>query len=99
MPDNQPRHGLQFQAARGDDHAGDKVPAVGTIVKGYEQDVLNVRELMLKEYNADPNRVYLMGNSSGGTAVWNIGAKYPQLWTAISIARDRSRMPTSRMTG
>jgi poly(3-hydroxybutyrate) depolymerase len=46
--------------------------------------VLNVRELMLKEYNADPNRVYLMGNSSGGSAVWNIGAKYPELWTAIS---------------
>jgi poly(3-hydroxybutyrate) depolymerase len=43
-----------------------------------------VRDLMLKEYNADPNRVYLMGNSSGGSAVWNIGAKYPQLWTAIS---------------
>jgi poly(3-hydroxybutyrate) depolymerase len=49
-----------------------------------EQDVLFVRELMLKEYNADPNRVYLMGNSSGGSAVWNIGAKYPDLWTAIS---------------
>ena len=49
-----------------------------------EQDVLYVRELMLKEYNADPNRVYLMGNSSGGSAVWNIGAKYPELWTAIS---------------
>jgi poly(3-hydroxybutyrate) depolymerase len=49
-----------------------------------EQDVLYVRDLMLKEYNADPNRVYLMGNSSGGSAVWNIGAKYPELWTAIS---------------
>jgi len=49
-----------------------------------ERDVLYVRDLMLKEYNADPNRVYLMGNSSGGSAVWNIGAKYPQLWTAIS---------------
>lgn len=49
-----------------------------------EQDVLFVRDLMLQEYNADPDRVYLMGNSSGGSAVWNIAAKYPQLWTAIS---------------
>jgi poly(3-hydroxybutyrate) depolymerase len=49
-----------------------------------EQDVLNVADLVAKEYNADPNRIYLMGNSSGGSAVWNIATKYPQRWTAIS---------------
>jgi poly(3-hydroxybutyrate) depolymerase len=49
-----------------------------------EMDVLFVADLMTAEYNVDPNRVYLMGNSSGGSAVWNIGAKYPQRWTAIS---------------
>ncbi len=49
-----------------------------------EQDVLNVAELVATEYNADPDRIYLMGNSSGGSAVWNIAAKYPQRWTAIS---------------
>ena len=49
-----------------------------------EMDVLNVTDLVAKEYNVDPNRIYLMGNSSGGSAVWNIAAKYPQRWTAIS---------------
>ena len=49
-----------------------------------ELDVMYVADLVAKEYNADPGRVYLMGNSSGGSAVWNIGAKYPQRWTAIS---------------
>jgi poly(3-hydroxybutyrate) depolymerase len=49
-----------------------------------EQDIMNVRNLMLAEYNADPRRVYLMGNSSGGSAVWNLAAKHPELWTAIS---------------
>jgi poly(3-hydroxybutyrate) depolymerase len=49
-----------------------------------ELDVLYVADLVAKEYNADPERIYLMGNSSGGSAVWNIGAKYPQRWTAIS---------------
>jgi len=49
-----------------------------------EMDVLYVADLMAKEYNADPNRIYLMGNSSGGSAVWNIGVKFPQRWTAIS---------------
>ena len=49
-----------------------------------EQDIVNVRNLMLAEYNADRERVYLMGNSSGGSAVWNLAAKQPELWTAIS---------------
>jgi poly(3-hydroxybutyrate) depolymerase len=49
-----------------------------------EQDVLFVTDLVAKEYNADPQRVYLMGNSSGGSAVWAYGAKYPHRWTAIS---------------
>lgn len=49
-----------------------------------EMDILYVTDLMAKEYNADPNRIYLMGNSSGGSAVWNLGVKAPQRWTAIS---------------
>ena len=69
-------------AGRGRGPAGS--PPTDEDFRRAEQDVLYIRDLMLKEYNADPNRVYLMGNSSGGSAVWNIGAKYPQLWTAIS---------------
>jgi predicted peptidase len=49
-----------------------------------EMDVLYVADLMANEYNADPRRIYLMGNSSGGSAVWNIAVKYPQRWAAIS---------------
>jgi len=49
-----------------------------------EQDVLFVSDLVAKEYNADPRRIYLMGNSSGGSAVWTYGARYPQRWAAIS---------------
>jgi poly(3-hydroxybutyrate) depolymerase len=49
-----------------------------------EQDVVFVEELVAKEYNADPQRVYLMGNSSGGSAVWTYAAKSPKRWAAIS---------------
>lgn len=48
-----------------------------------EQDVLFVTELVAKEYNADPRRIYLMGNSSGGSAVWTYAARYPRRWAAI----------------
>jgi predicted peptidase len=43
-----------------------------------------VNDLVAKEYNTDLNRNYLMGNSSGGGAVWYLGEKYPERWTAIS---------------
>ncbi len=46
--------------------------------------MLHVGDLVAKEYDADPNRLYLMGNSSGGSAVWAYAAKYPRRWTAIS---------------
>ena len=49
-----------------------------------EQDVLFVTDLVAKEYNADPQRIYLMGNSSGGGAVWAYAAQYPRRWTAIA---------------
>lgn len=59
-------------------------PATAEDFARAEQDIIHVRNLMLAEYNADANRVYLMGNSSGGSAVWNLAAKQPELWTAIS---------------
>jgi len=59
-------------------------PATAQDFQRAEMDVLNVADLMAKEYNVDPSRIYLMGNSSGGSAVWNIAAKYPERWTAIS---------------
>jgi poly(3-hydroxybutyrate) depolymerase len=52
--------------------------------KRSEQDVLFVADLVAKEYNVDPERIYLMGNSTGGGAVWYYGEKYADRWTAIS---------------
>jgi len=49
-----------------------------------EKDVLYVADLMAKEYNVDPGRIYLMGNSSGGSAVWTYATRHPERWTAIA---------------
>jgi poly(3-hydroxybutyrate) depolymerase len=49
-----------------------------------EMDVLYVTDLMAKEYNVDPARIYLMGNSSGGSAVWTYATRSPERWTAIA---------------
>ncbi len=59
-------------------------PATSEDFQRAEQDILYVTDLVAKEYGTDPDRTYLMGNSSGGGAVWYLAQKYPQRWTAIS---------------
>jgi poly(3-hydroxybutyrate) depolymerase len=59
-------------------------PATAENFARAEEDVLYVADLVAREYDVDPNRVYLMGNSSGGSAVWTYGARYPERWAAIS---------------
>lgn len=38
-----------------------------------EKDVLNVLEVVKKNYTVDPDRVYLLGHSMGGGGVWHWG--------------------------
>jgi predicted esterase len=49
-----------------------------------EKDVLNVLELMRKEFNIDERRIYLMGHSMGASGTLYLGAKYPAIWAAIA---------------
>jgi poly(3-hydroxybutyrate) depolymerase len=66
---------------------GGRAPATPATKEDFERaelDLLYVTDLVAKEYNTDPNRTYLMGNSSGGGAVWYMAEKYPERWTAIS---------------
>jgi len=49
-----------------------------------EKDVLNVLELVRKEYHIDDSRIYLMGHSMGGGGTWHLAAQYPHLWAAIA---------------
>ena len=53
-------------------------------VKRSEQDVLQVADLVEKEFNVDPRRRYLTGNSMGGGGTWWIGGRYPDRWAAIA---------------
>jgi predicted esterase len=48
-----------------------------------EKDVMNVLELMRKEFNVDPNRTYLMGHSMGGAGSLYLGTKYASNFAAI----------------
>ena len=60
-----------------------------------ERDVLNVLELVRREYNVDPNRTYLMGHSMGGMGTYFLGQKYADEWAAI--APMSGTMPLDRV--
>jgi predicted peptidase len=47
-------------------------------------DVMNVLDLVRKEYTIDPNRIYLMGHSMGGFGTWWLGQKHADTWAAIA---------------
>jgi len=49
-----------------------------------ERDVLNVLELMRKEFNIDGKRTYLMGHSMGGGGSFYLGMKYRNNWAALA---------------
>ena len=49
-----------------------------------EKDVLNVIQIVSKEYGTDPRQLYLMGNSGGSMGTLSLAAKFPAMWAAIS---------------
>ena len=59
-----------------------------------EKDVMNVLGIVCKEYNIDPDRIFLMGHSMGGGGTWHLGIKYPDIWAGLApIAPAISRSP------
>jgi predicted peptidase len=60
-----------------------------------EKDVMNVLELVRKEFTIDDKRIYLMGHSMGGAGTWHLGTKYPDLWAGLApIAPAGRGQPT-----
>ena len=49
-----------------------------------EKDVMNVLELVRKEFNVDDKRTYLMGHSMGGAGTLYLGTKYASNWAAMA---------------
>jgi poly(3-hydroxybutyrate) depolymerase len=72
-------------------------PSDEQIAKLSEQDVMNVLDMMRKEFTVDPKRIYLTGHSMGGAGTLFLGAKYADLWAAIApVAPASFMMNTNR---
>jgi predicted peptidase len=84
-PLRQPYYGSSYRIARPNAPA----PADGwTPVENEraEQDVINVIDLVTKEYGVDPSRVYLHGQNPSGSGAMHLGAKYPDRFAALVIS-------------
>jgi poly(3-hydroxybutyrate) depolymerase len=51
-----------------------------------EKDAMNTLDLVVKEYNPDPSRIYLFGHSAGGTGGWYIASKYTGRFAGIALS-------------
>jgi predicted peptidase len=73
---------LGGRGAKGGAPAAPEPPA--NLAELSEKDVLNVLDMMRKEFNVDPNRTYLMGHSMGGAGTLFLGSKHASDWAAIA---------------
>lgn len=84
-PLRQPYYGSPYRIAR--PNAAE--PAEGwTPVENAraEQDVLNVIDLVTREYNVDTSRIYLHGQNPSGSGALHLGAKYPDRFAALVVS-------------
>lgn len=51
-----------------------------------EADVMNVIELVKKEFSVDDNRTYLWGHSMGGAGTYHIAVNNPDMFAALAVA-------------
>lgn len=58
-----------------------------------EMDVINVLNITKKEYNIDPDRIYLMGHSMGGGGTLYLGNKYSSNWAALAPMAPAAMRP------
>ena len=84
-PLRQPYYGSPYRIAR---------PKPSTPADGWtreedqraEQDVMNVIDLVSREYGVDPARVFLHGQNPSGSGALHLGAKYPDRFAALVIS-------------
>ncbi|HKB35703.1 MAG TPA: alpha/beta hydrolase [Gemmataceae bacterium] len=93
---NKQLKGLRDNAGRGPGSGlGGGQDAPNNLGELSEKDVMNVLELVRKEFTIDDKRIYLIGHSMGGGGTWHLGTKYPDVWAGLApIAPAAFGQPT-----
>ena len=80
-----PARGAAAGGGRGGVTAGGTaITDAAKVREASEKDVMNVIEMIGKEFNVDERRMYVMGHSMGGAGAIYLGSKYGKQWAAIA---------------
>ncbi len=82
---SQPYYGSPYRIARPNAAA----PAAGwTAIENEraEQDVMYVTDLVAKEYDVDPSRIYLHGQNPSGSGALYLASKFPDRFAAVVVS-------------
>jgi len=58
-----------------------------------EKDVMDVLAEMRRDYNIDPDRIYMTGHSMGGYGTWSVAMSHPDVFAAIAPISGGSNTP------
>lgn len=70
-------------------------PNVDWRTPAMQAQALAALESSMKEFNGDPQRLYLAGLSMGGYGTWNLAAKYPHKFAALVVICGGIQAPQS----
>jgi poly(3-hydroxybutyrate) depolymerase len=82
-PAGGPAPGAAAGAGRGASAAPATLGTPNETSQNSEKDVLNVLEIIRKEFNVDERRTYIMGHSMGGAGAMYLGVKHASNWAGI----------------
>jgi predicted peptidase len=63
-----------------------------------ELDVMNVFAIVRKDFNIDPKRTFLAGQSMGGGGTFYLGIKHADIWAALAAADPASTGSPDQLT-
>jgi predicted esterase len=58
-----------------------------------DKDVMDVLAEMRRDYNVDPDRIYLTGHSMGGYGTWSLAMSHPDVFAALAPISGGSNTP------
>lgn len=60
-----------------------------------EKDVMDVIAEMRRDYNIDPDRIYLTGHSMGGYGTWSVAINHPDVFAALAPVSGGANNPAA----
>jgi poly(3-hydroxybutyrate) depolymerase len=83
--------GYNLQGWYGANGPGNARGSASNVGELSEKDVMNVLDLMRKEFIVDDRRIYLAGQSMGGAGALFLGIKHRDIWAAVAASAPAIR--------